>query len=658
MRSFFDPDTIFSVPIDTTRLIGRDELSNDFAEMIISTKAAAAQIIGEHGVGKSRFALRTAHLLHSKRPNWNIIYVDCRPAPKPDSKSSKSVEGLVRDLAVASGSLPSLRASINGSREETLLRKFHNGRWIIFLDSFENLTEDAIKFSSRIPLKGSATLVVSATTKVSWIERETKLPPLTDIQLSQIIESNTNLDKVEQLNLEMIITACRGLPGLAIRASGYLSDEVATEKIVEELEKSYLQFYQDELNILAKDKIGSSILSLICISTKPLKVSQCAAILDLPDIEVSDRLREFYRSGLIDLIGQDYRPKDPVSKYYTDKVKIETIEKFISWISKLTEHGDSFLKNKKQIENLDGNQQQIISFIQLDDLIFSTDTYSSIRKTYIKTFIGVLFWLYSRLYFEEIEKVILSIDIEDWRRLSDEDLIRGTLLWGLKPLVMKNNFEGSLHLINTVEEILKKRRGNGRKYIESSLHVLSPQLRRLDTLSTCEGLIPKQEGYSDIEQYEEWLRNHGHVELHCISINRRGNIALENGDYVQAQNLYKKVLTTLNEVWQADWAIELAIVVEGNLGVLHSKQGDWNAAAQKFEAIWNKTSQDTDRCVMLAELSRVYFYKHKYIRSYSYWRKSRVVSKRLGQEFPRCDSDPEWRYSFSPRFFRNPTHEK
>ena len=233
--SLFSPDTVFNVPIESERLVGRKSDAKKLVRLLKNLKISTIQVVGEHGVGKSSLIRQVAHKLYKDVHGLNAIYVDCRPTVQGSRQEVKTREGLVRDLAATSGGLSGLDSK---GREGALLRRFHNGSWIVILDSFENtMAADVEGFVRQIGLSGTTTLVLATTEAVSWIDFIFELEPLDTIYTHILVRRGLGDCNLEDSIIEAAVRSSRGLPELAIRAGELLGSGMEIAKVITNIEQ-------------------------------------------------------------------------------------------------------------------------------------------------------------------------------------------------------------------------------------------------------------------------------------------------------------------------------------------------------------------------------------------------------------------------------------
>ncbi len=642
--SVFSPDVVFNVPIEPDRLVGRELDAKNLFRLVRKLKSPAIQVIGEHGVGKSALIRIVAHQLYKGVRGLNAIYIDCRPTVQGGRRKVKTREGMVRDLAAASGGLTGFDSK---GREGALLGRFHNGKWIVFLDSFENtMAADVEDFVRQIGLSGTTTLLIASTEMVSWIDVIFALKPLdhshTHILVKRGLGKNSSLDGsiIDAAN-----RSCRGLPELALRAGELLSSGMEIARVITNIEQDLVSYYNTELQHVYRSKHLRRIVSLGVSVAAPFSLTNASLILGISTSKTTEYLTWLRKRGFLELTNQRYRPRDVLlAAIGSDKLDMSVIDDFLIWLKGFAPEDGSLTWSVKDIKKCYEVEDYVRSFLRLDDLVFNSARDSILNYAQIGARLAG--WLFCQGYWLELDRLVLKIDQTLWDEEYSDHLVSVHLLWRLKSLVKRRMYSQAWDSLVAFSDRLETLREDKRNYLEAALTVFARQLRhslehRADNLnlkvisnrltpSTNQVLIAE----SDLEGMDK-------LELVCISKTRRGNIAAESGDLQLAEQLYSEA-ANISKSNLASWATEYSAISAGNLGVLHNRASRWREAIKELEQAMTELAQSSESAVVLTELSRAHFALRENKKGRKYWEQARNLATKLGISNLRCESYPDW----------------
>jgi len=649
--SIFDPDTIFNVPADTEQLVGRRGDLKAILPLLANLKKPAIQLIGEHGVGKSTLLRTIGHRLHLRKRGLNVLYVDCRPSIQRGGVETKSREGLVRDLAAASGGLQGLDAS---DREHALLRRFHNGSWAVLLDSFEStLGGPAEDFARQIGLSGTASLVIATTAKVEWIDDFHKLEPLGFNDVLILVRRGVGGVQVPAADVEAAAKASQGLPELALRAGRLLNSGVASETVIASVKHDQVSYYRAELEQVFQSPLHNRIVSLGLAIAAPMTVDVTAAILGTDAAESAKALMLLRDQGLFDFYDRRYRPRDLlVTALDAHHLDLTVLDGFFGWLSKYLPDESGFTWSRTDIGRCDGISDYIRAFLRLDQIALGNTPPDG--DDYARLGANLAAWMACQGYWLELDRLAERIDNSLWNIGDTRYLIKVHLLWRLKSLLKRNLYSEAWSLLVRLIEGMSSLRDKEQDLLKLSLSVCASQMRHAPAGRTLvQGLLRNPSLQSlwptpeEVILAESRLKQLGETELLCISINRRGNMAAEDGDLRTAEELYKDA-ERLGQTESGPWSAEMLAIARGNLGVVRNRGQRWLEAIQVLSPAEAEVAQESERAVVLAELSRAYFQLGDRRTGLKCWAKAERIVNALALDRPRCESDPLW--TPPPRF--------
>lgn len=643
--SIFSPDIVFNVPIESEQLVGRNIELKKLLTLLKRLKSPTIQVIGEHGVGKSNLIRQVAHKIFKHYRGINAIYVDCRPTIQGRSQQVKTREGLVRDLAAASGGLSGLDSA---GREGALLRRFHNGRWIIFLDSFENtMADDVESFVRQIGLGGTATLVIATTESVSWIDIVFELKPLEYKYVAILIHHGLGGRKIDDSVIDAAVRSCKGLPELAIRAGGLLGSGMNIERVIIHIERDFVSYYKTEMNHVYRSKHLRRIVSFGVAVATPFSLDSAASILNIEYKKASEYLLWLRKHGFLESFNDKYRPRDLLlSAVGTDKLDMSILDDLSAWLNHYTPADDSLSWSLGNINNCNKVEDYVRSFLRLDELTFSSAN-NKTKLNYAKTGAALAGWMYCQGYWLELDRLTEQINQSLWDSKCVDNLVGLHLVWRLKSLLKRNMFMEALESLKDFSDRLKILPQHNKDYLESALIVFSPQLRHSpgnfnykDCHISVDNLLITPNA-NQILEAEIRLESMSKMELVCISKTRRGNIAAEEGDLQTAEQLYSEA-GEISSNSNTSWGAEYSALTSGNLGILYNRLGRWHEAIEELEKATPKLAQTSECAVALAELSRSYFAANNRKKALDYWEQALKLANRLGIYDLKCESNVDW----------------
>lgn len=651
--SIFDPDTIFNVPTDTAQLVGRNPDIRMLLRQLKGLRVPGIQLVGEHGVGKSTLLRRIGHVLHTKRRGLQIVYVDCRPSVHSGGGEVKSREGLVRDLAAASGGLQGLDAS---DREPALLRRLHNGRWVVLLDGFEStIGGEGEDFARQIGLNGTATLVISTTTQVRWIDVIHMLAPLRLPDAIALVRrgaesvhtSSAPSARVSEADIIAAAGASRGLPDLALRAGRLLQSGVAIGAAIESIEQDRVSYYRLELEQLSKSELHNRVVSIGLVIAVPMAADRTAAMLGIRSGDCARALMQLRDQGLLDFYDGRYRPRDLlVNALGAARLDLTVLDGFLRWLAAYLPDQRDFTWSRSDIKRCDEVADYIRAFLRLDEMAARKGFFSVEEYARIAADLGG--WLFAEGYWLELDRLVERIDATLWNAGRARPLIKVHLLWRLKSLLKRKlHSEAWLSLVHLLERLPSIPTGE-QELLSLSVTVCAPQMRNAPTdgvlvraLVGNPGLVALWPEPESVVHAERRLEQLGEVELVCISMNRRGNVEAELGALTEAERLYRRV-EELSLVANSGWSVDTRAIARGNLGVVCNRGQRWTAALDFLRDAEDMVAQESERAVVFAELSRAHSALGDNRSAVKYWAEAKRIADALALDRPRCESDPGW----------------
>ncbi len=649
--SYFDADSVFNVPLETKELVGRDNDAKNLKRILKSVSRPTFQITGDHGVGKSALIRRVAHEIKTRAPTISIVYVDCRPVLRAGVESVKSREGLVRDLAAVSGGL---KGFDEWGREPALLRRFHNGRWIVILDSFESAVgSDAEEFARMIGLRGQTTLVLVTTRKVDWAMESHELLPLPDEYIQVLIERGVGAHAVPVSDIEALTAAARGFPELALRGAQLYSTGLGVQEVSAVLRRDLVGYYEYELGEITESDLLTRVVSLAALVAVPMRADRIAEILHENAEDIAQSVLQLRDYGLFEFVQDCYRPKDLLlSAIEIDQIDISVIEIWFDWINTHLPSESTISWSLDHVQRCNEISDFFRAFLRIDALL-SDLSHPELQRKYALIASSLSGWLYSQGYWLELDLLSDNIKNTLWQLGRARPIICLYLIWQLKALLKREQFGQAS---SAVEEILQRTEDldqDEQQLLSLATHVCILQLRHSssqsnsnshNTLTAAGLLLPSTE---EVIRSEFALMELREEELVCMSRNRRGVIALEESKFALAEKLFLSVIC-LSKQSNASWATEIKAIAQGNLGILYNKQRNWSEALSVLEPALNGTVQETERLIILAEMTQANYFLKKHWTAWQTWRRAITLADRLGLQRPTLESEPGWKYPMAP----------
>lgn len=643
--SIFDADVIFNVPTETAELVGRSDDISRLLGLVMRLNHPAVQLSGEHGVGKSAVARHLGHQLRGRLRSLNVVYIDCRPALRAGRERIKSREGLVRDLAAATGGLLGLDEA---GRDAAVLQRLHTGKWVIILDSFEStIGSDAEGFARQIGVQGQTTVLLVTTRNVEWSSERHILRPLQPAFIQELVHRGLEGRRLNSADIDALVGAAKGLPGLALRGARLSGTGLALQTVTENMRRDLRSYYADELANFSSKPSFRRIITLCTVVTVPMTADRIAEILAMDSSEAADSLLQLRDYGLFEAVGGFYRPNDTLLSLFDMQEKdADALLHWFTWLSGFLPQQHAFSWSKGDVERWQSIAGFVSTFLRIDALIMDL-AIPELKTAYSLLGASLSGWLLSQGYWLELDRLADRIRETLWQLADPRALVSVFLLWQLKALLKRKRYDDAWRAVKEVRDRMQNLPSAEQQYVALAWNVCAWQLRH----SLVQDAPPNASDASktrftlpadhEILQSEARLKEMGEMELVCISINRRGVIALEQSHLGRAEALLSRVIELASPLPHS-WCPEILAIAKGNLGVLYNRRERWADALRVFAPAFAQTAQGSERVVMLCETARANYHMRKYWRAWRIWRQAKQLARQLGLDHPRCESDPSW----------------